>query len=210
MRQFVIPEAFFKSLAEKEKLYGRIWFYWLSNVVDDIFEPDFLDKQKKQFPKVSEITEVYNFGIQLLQNGFSIIDNDVIETQEKALVNQIIEYLNSKSGTSFSASKGVNSKLIISRIKEGYSLSEFKLVIDNKVRDWKDNEMQKYLRPLTLFNKSKFENYLNENNNEPATPKNDFAKFADSISKAKAIIGFRTDKGRSGNSSSDGKQLLSI
>ncbi|NCB45345.1 MAG: hypothetical protein EOM59_22360, partial [Clostridia bacterium] len=35
-------------------------------------------------------------------------------------------------------------------------------VIDKKCAQWKGTDMDKYLRPSTLFNASKFEGYLNE------------------------------------------------
>ena len=48
-------------------------------------------------------------------------------------------------------------------IKDGYSFDDFVKVIDCKVSDWKDNpDMNKYLRPSTLFRPGNFENYLNE------------------------------------------------
>jgi hypothetical protein len=75
--------------------------------------------------------------------------------------------------------------LIVARKREGYKLEEFKHVIDSKCRDWKGTDWQKYLRPLTLFSKTKFENYLNTTNDKPS---NDFSKFADSVTKAKQLI----------------------
>ena len=74
MRKYIIPEIFFKSIAEKGKLYSRIWFYWLSGFVDELFEPDFIEKQEKEF-KISEIKEIYHFGIHFLQQDFKIIDD---------------------------------------------------------------------------------------------------------------------------------------
>ncbi len=35
-------------------------------------------------------------------------------------------------------------------------------MIDKKTTEWKGTEMEKYLRPETLFSPSKFENYLNQ------------------------------------------------
>ena len=56
MRHFVIPETFFKSIAEKGKLYSRLWFYWLSEFVDELFEPEFLEKMLKNKGKVEKKT----------------------------------------------------------------------------------------------------------------------------------------------------------
>lgn len=191
MRKYVIPEIFFKSIAEKGKLYSRVWFYWLSGFVDELFEPDFIEKQEKEF-KISEIKEIYHFGIHFLQQDFKIIDGKSkksVTTQEhRDIAIEIIEYLNSKAETTFSVKLGSNIELICSRLKEGYTISDFKSVIDKKVKDWKGTDWAKFLRPNTLFAKTKIENYLNSNNNDKQ-PTSKFSKFADSVAKAKTIIG---------------------
>ncbi|TKI51343.1 hypothetical protein FC752_22060 [Lysinibacillus varians] len=54
------------------------------------------------------------------------------------------------------------------RLKDGYTLEHFKCVIDTKVKQWLHNpDMNKYLRPDTLFNATKFESYLNEKQSIP-------------------------------------------
>ena len=191
MRKYVIPEIFFKSIAEKGKLYSRIWFYWLSGFVDELFEPDFIEKQEKEF-KISEIKEIYHFGIHFLQQDFKIIDDkpkkSATTQEQRDIAIQIIEYLNSKAETTFSVKLGSNIELICARLKEGYTISDFKSVIDKKVKDWKGTDWAKFLRPNTLFAKTKIENYLNSNNNDKQST-NKFSKFADSVAKAKTIIG---------------------
>jgi uncharacterized phage protein (TIGR02220 family) len=201
VRHFVIPETFFKLIAEKGKLYSRLWFYCLSEFVDDLFEPEFLEKMQKKHPSVSEIKEVYEFGVQLLQQDFKIIEKRGTKNATKRVVSkqtlkdaaQILDYLNSKAETSFSTKQGANLDLIISRIQEGYTISDFKYVIDYKVKDWKGSDFQKYLRPMTLFNKAKFENYLNStiNDNKPTT--NKFTKLAESVAKAQIILGIHKE-----------------
>ena len=53
-------------------------------------------------------------------------------------------------------------KFLLARFNEGYTLEDFKHVIDVKTEEWKDNpEFFKYLRPETLFG-SKFDSYLNQ------------------------------------------------
>lgn len=53
-------------------------------------------------------------------------------------------------------------KLLLARFKEGYTLEDFKQVIDIKTAEWKDSpEFSKYLRPETLFG-TKFDGYLNQ------------------------------------------------
>jgi uncharacterized phage protein (TIGR02220 family) len=197
LRHFVIPELFFKTIAERGKLYSRIWVYWLGEFVDELFEPDFIEKQEtklKQY-KVSgdEIREIYQCGVQLLQQDLKIIQEKQqkpkkpISKDVKRIAEQTIDYLNSKSGTTFS-NKGSNIELIAGRISEGFTISDFKCVIDKKVLDWKGTDWEKYLRPMTLFSKTKFENYLNSIN-EPNRKTSNFDQFANSIQKAKQLAG---------------------
>lgn len=83
------------------------------------------------------------------------------------LFKEIINYLNEKTGSSYKHNTNKNIELMKARLKEGFTLEDFKKVIDNKVRDWgkepKQNEkdMREYLRPITLFG-TKFESYLNQ------------------------------------------------
>jgi uncharacterized phage protein (TIGR02220 family) len=190
VRKYVIPEIFFKSIAEKGKLYSRIWFYWLSGFADELFEPDFIEKQEAKF-KISEIKEIYHFGIHFLQQDFKIIETKKeksVNSEYKGIAIQVIEYLNIHAETTFSTKLGSNIELICARLKEGYTLQDFKSVVDIKVKDWKGTDWAKFLRPNTLFAKTKIENYLNSNNNDKQ-PASKFSKFADSVAKAKTIIG---------------------
>lgn len=76
-------------------------------------------------------------------------------------VNHIIEYLNSKTGSSYRPKTPQTIKLITARIKEGFTEEDFLKVIDNMVLEWgRDKTMSQYLRPQTLFG-TKFESYLN-------------------------------------------------
>lgn len=74
--------------------------------------------------------------------------------------NVILSRLNEKAGTNYRASSKATQGHINARIAEGYTVEDFFSVIDKKCAEWKGSEMEKYLRPETLFG-SKFENYLN-------------------------------------------------
>jgi len=75
-------------------------------------------------------------------------------TQEK----EIVAYLNQRTGKQFR--KGSN---IQARLQEGYTMEDFKYVIDIKVHEWLHNEkMAKYLTPKTLFAEANFDRYLNQ------------------------------------------------
>lgn len=75
---------------------------------------------------------------------------------------EIMSYFNQQAGTSYRASSKATQRLISARTNEGFTVDDFKKVIDIKVANWKDDpKMSKYLRPATLFG-TKFESYLNE------------------------------------------------
>ena len=77
-------------------------------------------------------------------------------------VSEIVGYLNQQTGSNYKATTPKTIKLIKDRQKEGFTLEDFKIVIDKKVLLWaKDLKMQAFLRPETLFG-TKFESYLNE------------------------------------------------
>ncbi|HFI0164219.1 TPA: phage replisome organizer N-terminal domain-containing protein [Streptococcus suis] len=73
-----------------------------------------------------------------------------------------IQYLNQETGRTYKFI-ATHTKFIQARYKDGYTLEDFKKVIDTKVAQWKNNtEMAKYLRPKTLFSPSNFDSYFNE------------------------------------------------
>lgn len=77
-------------------------------------------------------------------------------------IKEIVDYLNEKISSHYSY-KTQHTKLHINaRLNEGFTLDDFKTVIDKKVSEWQGTEFEKYLRPETLFG-TKFENYLLSN-----------------------------------------------
>nr|DAW96875.1 MAG TPA: DnaD like replication protein [Caudoviricetes sp.] len=76
--------------------------------------------------------------------------------------NEIISCLNEKTKKHYKANTPKTVRLIRARLKEGFTIEDFKAVIEKKCDDWLGNEkMERYLRPETLFG-TKFEGYLNE------------------------------------------------
>lgn len=75
----------------------------------------------------------------------------------------IIHFLNEKAKKNFNEHSKTNIRLIKAILKEGYTVEDCYLVIDEQVRNWKnDLQMNKYLRPITLFRPGNFESYLND------------------------------------------------
>ena len=73
----------------------------------------------------------------------------------------IVSYLNEKAGTNYQPTTKKTQSLIQARHNENFTLDNFKTVIDIKTAEWLNTDMQKYLRPETLFG-TKFESYLNQ------------------------------------------------
>ncbi len=76
--------------------------------------------------------------------------------------------MNEKAEKNFNHKAEAHRKLIRARWNEGYTVDNFKTVINNKTSQWlgkfdRDNKpLDKYLRPSTLFAQKHFDNYLNE------------------------------------------------
>lgn len=88
---------------------------------------------------------------------------DIVEQSPTTPIpyNEVIDYLNQKTGKNFKHTSKVTQRHIRARLAEGFTVSDFKQVIDNKCNDWlRDQKMKEYLRPETLFG-TKFESYLN-------------------------------------------------
>lgn len=83
------------------------------------------------------------------------------ESEPNIPYKEICEYLNERTGSSYRHSTKKTKDLIKARFNEGFTLEDFKIVIDKKSVEWTNTDMQKYLRPETLFG-TKFESYLNQ------------------------------------------------
>ena len=88
------------------------------------------------------------------------------ETEEEEeidinIYSSIINYLNKKADTRYRVNNKKTKTLIKARLNEGFTEDDFYKVIDNKVNEWANTDMNKYLRPETLFS-PKFEGYLNQ------------------------------------------------
>ena len=99
------------------------------------------------------------------RQGNNINKNDKNDKNNN-IYTPVIDYLNQKANKNFKPTTKKTQSLINARIKEGFTLDDFKKVIDIKCNQWLGTEMEKYLRPETLFG-TKFEGYLNEKTSKP-------------------------------------------
>lgn len=149
--------------------------------------------------KVYEVVEPINqdntcMDTKCIQNGYKMdtqIRIDKIREEENRIETichvshddvdkshfEIIEYLNLKTGSKFKPTTKPYVQAIRSRLKEGYTVDDFKTVIDKKCREWQGTKLEKYLTPKTLFAPSHFDTYLNSN--ETATMNDTERKVAE-------------------------------
>ncbi|WP_423800031.1 conserved phage C-terminal domain-containing protein [Neobacillus sp. SAB-20_R2A] len=92
----------------------------------------------------------------------AIPENTSETTTEKKPIVDIVDYLNAKTDANYKSGTKKTNQLIQARLREGFTVEDFKKVIDLKTAEWLDDpHMSTYLRPATLFG-TKFESYLNQ------------------------------------------------
>ena len=142
---------------------GKTWNEFKENNSEK--NPSFEENSEKnpsKFGKKSEKQEnnseknptnnntIYNY------NNTNILNN---------IYSSVIDYLNEKTERTgkekYSSTSTKTQKLIRARLREKYELEDFKTVIDKKCKEWLGTDMEKYLRPETLFG-NKFESYLKQ------------------------------------------------
>jgi uncharacterized phage protein (TIGR02220 family) len=95
-------------------------------------------------------------------------------TTEKDPIVDVIDYLNETTFSSYKPTTRKTKKLIRARLQEGFSVEDFKKVIDLKAADWLNHpDMCNYLRPETLFG-NKFESYLNQKSSKKIYREEDY------------------------------------
>ena len=117
--------------------------------------PNNLGKKSEKELKNSEKNPTNNNTIYNYNNT-NILNN---------IYSSVIDYLNKKTERTgkekYSSTSPKTQTLIKARLREKYELEDFKTVIDKKCKEWLGTDMEKYLRPETLFG-NKFESYLKQ------------------------------------------------
>lgn len=75
---------------------------------------------------------------------------------------RVLQFLNDKTGRHYKPVKA-NIEMIVARLNDGATEIELNQVVAKKCREWAgDEKMAIYLRPATLFNRTKFAQYQGE------------------------------------------------
>lgn len=121
------------------------------------------DRQSKDTSKTDERRPQYKNKNKNKNKSKDILSGNPTE--------EVVNYLNQMTGKNFKATTDKTRKCINARLNEGFTVDDFKAVIDIKCAKWlKDDKMRDYLRPETLFG-TKFEGYLNEAPHQPIVSK---------------------------------------
>jgi uncharacterized phage protein (TIGR02220 family) len=197
-----IPIEFLKAIGEKPPAIRIYWVKWLADYTQELLDPDFVVNfhnamyVEGKSLSLDTIKEAYEFGIPFFEDGFVFTEDKkakkVFRKETMDSAEKIINYLNEKSNSTYTTSKA-NLECISARINEGFTISDFKRVIDKKCSQWMGTEQQKYLRPITLFQAKKFENYLNEpetfiNNGKSNNKRNNLDKLQSASERAKQFF----------------------
>lgn len=108
---------------------------------------------------------VYKYTPEKVEDKPPLVDinvNGSLGNKNYDFVSEIIGYLNAKTGKRFSSKTSSTIKFINGRLSEGYTVDDMKRVVDIKTSQWLNTDRDKYLRPETLFNATKFAGYVNE------------------------------------------------
>ena len=116
------------------------------------------------------LSEVQKVHIGSVENTLSEVqkvhtiktENTKTENNNNKLLicKEVISYLNLKAKKNFKVDTASHHKFIKARLKEGYTLEDFKKVVDIMSAKWIGTEYEQYLQPQTLFG-NKMDNYLN-------------------------------------------------
>lgn len=160
-----------KGLIEIKKTNGKVNVYYLKNVNKPPTKNAGAKNATTNFadepPTKNVGTPPTNFAGITIHNEKDTKNN----TQYIKEIDEVTNYLNKKAGTKYKSSSKNTTKHIRARINDGYTLEDFKTVIDKKCSEWLNTDMEKYLCPDTLFG-SKFEKYLNQKINDSGINKN--------------------------------------
>ena len=151
---------------------GEIFLAQIDEMIGSETDKAKLMRKKRALDKATgnNVTELSNNVTQALPNCYTEKEIDIdkeIESEKDVdkdiyiPYREVIDYLNSKAGTSYKCSTKKTQTLIHARFNEGFTLDDFKKVIDIKCSEWMNTTMNQYLRPETLFG-PKFEGYLNQ------------------------------------------------
>lgn len=120
------------------------------------------DMQKTNEQQTDNKQTTTNNNVKNIKNDKNNNNLYCSSDEEQEIIKTIIQMLNVETDKEFSPDTKLTRKLIQDKLNAGYSLADFKCVIEKKCDAWiSDPIMKSYLKPSVLFG-DKFDEYLNE------------------------------------------------
>lgn len=148
---------------EKRRNYMKIYMRDRREAQADLANGKTIKEINKKISKINENKNKCKANSKTNVSSLEEEEEGELEREiDKEIYKNVVDYLNCSTGKNYKSNTKATRSLIDARIREGFSLSDFKQVIDTKTKAWKkDEKMSMFLRPNTLFG-TKFESYLNE------------------------------------------------
>ena len=141
------------------KRYFKLDYECLTTKIVNNQQTRLLEISKLDCKKSATSKELSNK--ELSNKELTIKDIVVSKEIDHVPYKEVFDYFKEKTGKTIRMVES-NKKLVRARFNQGFTLTDFKHVIDVKTQQWLgDKEMEKYLRAITLFG-TKFESYSNE------------------------------------------------
>ena len=111
--------------------------------------------------------------LDILESSGEVKNVSAVTTKCLETVKEVLTYFNEKTGKQYRWQSRDNQLIITARLKEKYTKEDLLKVIDNQCERWLgDEKMEPYLRPITIFGRSKIEGYLNNDKGLASQMKN--------------------------------------
>ena len=168
-----------KEMPDIQDEAAKVAFYFIKSDLDKNYQKyiETCNKRKENLKKANASKESANAvqmqsectpsAVQMGSDNDNEYDNDNdnkkenIKEKRNEDISSVVSYLNDHASTHYRSSSRNTRSHINARFEDGYTVEDFKQVIDTKCDEWLGTDMAKYLRPDTLFG-TKFESYLNQ------------------------------------------------
>lgn len=163
MRSIIGPKSL-ESVSKVLRKSGKSLSQVLEKVLEDVDKVSRKRRRDRDYHKVYDKSRPRGLETNSAHREDKIRED---KRRNNTIGEEIISLLNSLSGKKFSTEAEANLAPIRARLADGYKREDLEAVVRKKVTGWKGTDMEKFLRPETLFRPAKFESYLNEAEPEP-------------------------------------------
>ena len=170
VKGYLASELIYKNNS-KEVLERRLWVVSEvqrphdKNVMtscQECHEPHDRNVTRGTDKNVTDNNTSFNNTTNITRDISNNVEQSPTVSENDHLIDEVIKYLNLKTGKHLKTTTKNYRRSISARIKEGATPEQIKYVIDVKCAEWLGTEMEKHLNPITLFREGNFDKYLNQ------------------------------------------------